>query len=87
MPQHGRITNDPLSFDVPAASRVASITDVRLEVRGTVLRKACKCTGTSSTGYIEKSKNASGRVSISYDSTLCCDLCGTPWISDVSPGL
>ena len=82
MSHQGRSPGESLSFDVPAASKVATISDERLEVRGTVLSKACKCTGTSSTGHVEKSKNANGRVSISYDSKLCCDICGTPWISD-----
>lgn len=87
MPQHGKTTSEWPSFDVRAVSKVASETEERLEVRGTVLRKACKCLGTSSSGHVEKSRNAKGGVSISYDPRLRCDICETAWVDEGSTGL
>ena len=82
MPHQGSTTNELPTFDVRAVSKIASESEDRLEVRGTVLRKACKCRGTSSSSHVEKSKNANGGVSISYDPRLRCDICGTAWVDE-----
>lgn len=87
MPHQGRNTSEWPSFDVRAVSKVASETEERLEVRGTVLLKACKCAGTSSSGRVEKTKNAKGGVSLSFDPKLRCDICATAWVEEGSSGL
>lgn len=87
MPRQERTNGEMPSFDVRAVSKVASESEDRLEVRGALLRKACKCSGTSSTGHLEKNRNPNGGLSLSYDPNLRCDICGTPWIGDAGSGL
>ena len=88
MPRQGKTTGEWPAFDLRAVGTLATVSEERLEWRGTMLRKACKCAGTSSTGHVEKSKNASGGVSLSFDPRLRCDICGTAWVSDATgPGI